>query len=719
MIIDGEITKKFIFNNDQGGNVNYDIKPFNIYDFFTKTAPLKKIPIYQRPYSWKKKNVEDFLNDILDTLLDIKNKNSWFLGCIYVTKKSSYEEASYILDGQQRITTLQIIFNELILTRFYDTSIIFKPDFHNAIDCIYDCLYMKVAGQKVVRFSTDPITDVLLKKYLTESLKVDSNDSYKKFIEKFDNELSSSINESKSHLTLYNNIHLVRKFINEKLISLKGNFPQKINLEQINDVSDRLQHYTNTILYSLWLINIPLIEENISEEIFESLNNRGKPLSMIDKFQFKSLTKGFDKKDEIRKYWTKIFKLIDKLQSSAINITFIKSDEQLIKLYFESKIGSELGNDEYLIKFDEKYLKDYDSLVLFFKDLIKIMEFFIDISNPDTSKFIKTFKPQNKENMKARAITQVMLSFLNNYNNPIRLIFSLIANFNYISNNYNVIQGIWEILKLSYYKNIILGEQSNKVRKDFNFYIKNILNKDNKYYMKLFYELCLINDDNPSHRFHHLFEENQQSFQFDNVEYIIPSQGKINLTFSLDSKSKLLNTHSNPDATLVLLLFVLLENYDSLHLFSSTAFKHQNLEHVFPRAYKSHWLDKIYKQNQCVSFLSSSGNTYFLNIVKNSLSQDIELRDYNTQPYQQPQSLVQWIGNKLLIQDLANKSIGNRSFDFKIDKYEDEQYILPKISTQGLELNSQTNFNYKTILERSSIIVNKISDTLLCNWDSI
>ena len=75
---------------------------------------------------------------------------------------------------------------------------------------------MKVAGQKVVRFSTDPITDVLLKKYLTESLKVDSNDSYKKFIEKFDNELSSSINESKSHLTLYNNIHLVRKFINEK-----------------------------------------------------------------------------------------------------------------------------------------------------------------------------------------------------------------------------------------------------------------------------------------------------------------------------------------------------------------------------------------------------------------------------------------------------------------------------------------------------------------------
>ena len=64
MIIDGKITKKLIFNNDHGGNVNFDIKPYNLYDFFTKTAPLKKIPNYQRPYSWKKKNVQDFLNDI-------------------------------------------------------------------------------------------------------------------------------------------------------------------------------------------------------------------------------------------------------------------------------------------------------------------------------------------------------------------------------------------------------------------------------------------------------------------------------------------------------------------------------------------------------------------------------------------------------------------------------------------------------------------------------
>ena len=121
MIIDGKITKKFIFNNDHGGNVNFDIKPYNLYDFFTKTAPLKKIPNYQRPYSWKKKNVQDFLNDILDTLVGTKNKNSWFLGCIYVTKESNFEEAAYILDGQQRITTLQIIFNELLLSRFYDT----------------------------------------------------------------------------------------------------------------------------------------------------------------------------------------------------------------------------------------------------------------------------------------------------------------------------------------------------------------------------------------------------------------------------------------------------------------------------------------------------------------------------------------------------------------------------------------------------------------------
>ena len=713
-----DITKEFIYNNVQGGNIHYHIKPFTLYEFFNNTSRSKQIPNYQRPYSWGKSNVEYFLFDILDTMLSIKTRDSWFLGCIYVTKESDIQDMAEILDGQQRITTLQIIFNELVLSKFYDNSQIFSSQFNTSVECLKDCLYYKSAGNRIVRFSTDPITNDLLHKYLSGSEKVNCETSYKNFIQDFETKLSSSIHESKSHKTLYDNIKIVRSFINEKLINLKGNFDQKLKLEEYNKTSDRLQYYIETLLYRLWLINIPLIQENISVEIFESLNNRGKPLSMIDKFQFKSLTKDFGYEDEIRKNWSNIFKLIDNLQSSAIDIKFIKSDEDLIKIYFESKLGDEISNDEYLDKFDSECLKNYDSLNKFFHDLIKITEFFIDISNPDTSKFISSFK-STKNDKKVRAITQVLLSFLNIYKNPIRLVFCLLTKYDYSKENNIVIGGIWEILKLAYYKNLVVGEQGNKIRSDFNLYIRKIINEDEKYFIGLFLKLYNFKDLNQNHKLYNLLESHPASFQFDNVNFPTPTQGEINYVSSLDSKSNILNTTDNQASSLILILYVLLNNYESFSVFSSSAFQAQNLEHIFPRAYKNHWKDKIYRKEDCEFFLENTPNTNYYKIVKNSLQSDFELRDYKTVPSHQSQSLVEWIGNKLLINDLANKKIGNKNYDVKYGKYETEQYILPNINSKDLKLDGGTNFNHEQIIKRTIIIVEKISDSLLCEWDSI
>jgi len=712
-----EITKDFIYNNSSGGNTHFHIKPYVLYEFFTETSTTKKIPNYQRPYSWEKSNVNQFLVDILETMLEKKTKDSWFLGCIYVTKESDSQEVAEILDGQQRLTTLQIIFNELILSQYYDETVKIEQGFLDSINNIKDCLYFKKVGKRYPRFSTDPLTDVLLKKYLAGSLNVNCYSSYKKFQKKFEEELSKTISESKSHKTLYDNINTVRNFLRNKLINPK-NYKQYPLLESY-DVTERLEFYTNTILYRLWLINIPLVQENISVELFESLNNRGKPLSMIDKFQFQSLTKGFGKDQEIKKSWGKVFKLMDKLHSSAVNISFIASDEDLIKLYFESKFGEEIAKEDYLIKFENDCLDNYNSLEGFFTDIFRISEFFIDISNAETSSFIKGFEP-TKKNKKAKAITRVLLSFLNVYKNPIRLVFSLLTKYNYKTENTIVISGIWEILKLSFYKNIIIAEQGNKIRSDFNFYIKSILNKDPSYFISLFYKLYLILESDTSHPFHKLTQSNSSSFQFDNVKFPKPGQGEISYASSLDSKSGLLNTTDNRDSTLVLLFFVLLnDEYESFNSFSASAFKSQNLEHIFPRAYFKHWQTKTYKKEECETYLEKLGNNNFLRSVQNCLESDFELRKYKTQPYLQPQALNEWIGNKLLINELANKKIGNKNYAVKYEKYDTGLYILPSIKNNDLKLVSGENFNYKTIINRSNIIVTKITKSLICNWDYI
>ena len=74
-----------------------------------------EIPSYQRGYRWEAKQVEDLLDDIFDFVTKKENVDSYFLQPIVVKKKDSGEgEVWSVLDGQQRITTLLLIMEQLI-----------------------------------------------------------------------------------------------------------------------------------------------------------------------------------------------------------------------------------------------------------------------------------------------------------------------------------------------------------------------------------------------------------------------------------------------------------------------------------------------------------------------------------------------------------------------------------------------------------------------------
>lgn len=71
------------------------------------------IPPYQRPYAWERTQVEELLSDLTEAMqLHEETDGFYFLGSVVLVKSHGSPEAK-VVDGQQRLTTLTIIFGVL------------------------------------------------------------------------------------------------------------------------------------------------------------------------------------------------------------------------------------------------------------------------------------------------------------------------------------------------------------------------------------------------------------------------------------------------------------------------------------------------------------------------------------------------------------------------------------------------------------------------------
>lgn len=92
--------------------------PKTIKDLFLG-AKIFRVPEYQRPYAWEKQQFQEFLEDISHNL----NRNHFFGTILFHEKPSVSETFRHIdiVDGQQRITTL-VIFIKLILEKLAESD---------------------------------------------------------------------------------------------------------------------------------------------------------------------------------------------------------------------------------------------------------------------------------------------------------------------------------------------------------------------------------------------------------------------------------------------------------------------------------------------------------------------------------------------------------------------------------------------------------------------
>lgn len=85
-------------------------KEYPLVEIFSKHFEYH-IPAYQRPYAWTKSETETLFDDLLDFYQSEKN-DSYFLGSIVLIKEDDQAHAD-VIDGQQRLTTLTILFAAL------------------------------------------------------------------------------------------------------------------------------------------------------------------------------------------------------------------------------------------------------------------------------------------------------------------------------------------------------------------------------------------------------------------------------------------------------------------------------------------------------------------------------------------------------------------------------------------------------------------------------
>ena len=66
-----------------------------------------EIPIYQRPYKWRKEHVIQLLDDLYENIY-LKNDSIYRVGSIIIHDDNKTQTKN-IVDGQQRLTTLSMI----------------------------------------------------------------------------------------------------------------------------------------------------------------------------------------------------------------------------------------------------------------------------------------------------------------------------------------------------------------------------------------------------------------------------------------------------------------------------------------------------------------------------------------------------------------------------------------------------------------------------------
>ena len=240
-----------------------------------------QIPPFQRDYSWKKPQIEDFWNDAID-VHDSKISNYFFGPVVFI--KNNKEDYTKIVDGQQRLTTVQIlicVIRDILKSNGHD-------EYSNGLQ---NFLF--------------PTTDVY-KRNPTLQLNHNNNPFFKKFAltvmdpkEKIDSNKTTDPTEFR----VYDNYKRLYKKVKERFFK---------SGQKDDDVNDTLFSFITNLLKSFRVFEIIVDNEDRAFRLFATLNQRGLDLSTSDLVKNYIFMKSDDsQRREFIEVWKKIIGNLD------------------------------------------------------------------------------------------------------------------------------------------------------------------------------------------------------------------------------------------------------------------------------------------------------------------------------------------------------------------------------------------------------------------------
>lgn len=218
----------------------------SIAQLFGNEDNFYKIPNYQRPYKWLNEQVEQLWDDIFEAYEN--NLNDYFLGSVITSKSDGDID---IIDGQQRMTTLMILFcvvrnlYENINANSEDRTAIDKTRLNNFI-----CFNGKVDRLKML---TDP-------QYMSDFKELIINMDLEKIKKQKNNDLK---NDEQPKFKFLNTAFIFK----EKLIDLG---------------EKKSASFINYLFNKVFIIRIDCTDVSSAIKIFQILNDRGLDLSPSD-----------------------------------------------------------------------------------------------------------------------------------------------------------------------------------------------------------------------------------------------------------------------------------------------------------------------------------------------------------------------------------------------------------------------------------------------------
>jgi uncharacterized protein with ParB-like and HNH nuclease domain len=198
---------------------------------------------YQREYKWERQNIEELVSDLFgkfdtqyatgDTPLAASGYASYFLGSIIVTQRGG---KSYLVDGQQRVTSLT-----LLLIHLYRAA---KEKNLEVASTVEPLIFSDTYGEKKFNLDIPERVPVIRALFNGEDYNADGRE--------------------------------------ESIRTILARYQDIESTGIVDDLGDGLQSFIYWLMGNVGLIEIATENDAHAYSIFETMNDRGRPLSPVD-----------------------------------------------------------------------------------------------------------------------------------------------------------------------------------------------------------------------------------------------------------------------------------------------------------------------------------------------------------------------------------------------------------------------------------------------------